>query len=60
MRRWPGSPSPAVLEGLGVVGGGLHSPDEWMDLGRLPARLYLVVRMLETVPLSGSLPQDGR
>ncbi len=51
----PGSASPAVLEGLGVVGGGLHSPEEWMDLGSLPARLYLVVRLLETVPLSGSL-----
>ncbi len=45
----PGSPSPAVLEGLGVVGGGLHSPEEWMDLGSLPARLYLVVRLLETL-----------
>ncbi|MCT0226042.1 glutamate carboxypeptidase [Synechococcus sp. CS-1328] len=46
----PGNPRPAVLEGLGVIGGGLHSPKEWADLESLPARLYLVVRLLETLP----------
>ncbi|QPN59321.1 M20/M25/M40 family metallo-hydrolase [Synechococcus sp. CBW1002] len=51
-----GSSCPAVLEGLGVVGGDLHSPAEWMDLGSLPARLYLVVRLLETLPSSGCGP----
>ena len=43
----PGSAKPAVLEGLGIVGDGLHSPDEWADLSSVPARLYLTVRLLE-------------
>ncbi|MEB3321715.1 MAG: glutamate carboxypeptidase [Synechococcaceae cyanobacterium] len=43
----PGGEGPAVLEGLGVVGGRLHSPDEWADLESIPARLYLSVRLLE-------------
>jgi len=43
----PGSAAPAVLEGLGVVGDGLHTVDEWADLDSVPPRLYLTVRMLE-------------
>jgi glutamate carboxypeptidase len=43
----PAGEGPAVLEGLGVVGGRLHSPDEWADLESIPARLYLTVRLLE-------------
>ena len=42
-----GSARPAVLEGLGIVGAGLHSPDEWADLESIAPRLYLTVRMLE-------------
>jgi glutamate carboxypeptidase len=38
---------PAVLEGLGIVGGGLHAPEEWADLDSVAPRLYLTVRMLE-------------
>ncbi len=45
----PGGEGPAVLEGLGVVGDRLHSPDEWTDLETIPARLYLTVRLLEEV-----------
>ncbi|MBE9173324.1 M20/M25/M40 family metallo-hydrolase [Cyanobium sp. LEGE 06143] len=54
----PGKQGPAVLEGLGVVGGNLHSPAEWADLESVPARLYLVVRLLETrpCPLPGPEP----
>ncbi len=45
----PEGEGPAVLEGLGVVGDRLHSPDEWMDLETIPARLYLTLRLLEEV-----------
>ena len=45
----PGSAKPAVLEGLGIVGDGLHSPEEWADLASVPPRLYLTVRLLETL-----------
>jgi len=43
----PGSTKPMVLDGLGIVGDRLHSPDEWADLDSVPARLYLTVRLLE-------------
>ena len=43
----PETGTPAVLEGLGVVGAGLHTVDEWADLDSVPPRLYLTVRMLE-------------
>ena len=43
----PGSPDkPAVLESLGVVGGGYHSPDEFAVLGSLTPRLYLATRLV--------------
>ena len=45
----PGSAKPLVLDGLGIVGERLHSPDEWADLNSVPARLYLTVRLLETL-----------
>ncbi len=50
----PGSAKPAVLEGLGIVGGGLHSPDEWADLDSVAPRLYLTVRMLESLAKTGA------
>jgi glutamate carboxypeptidase len=45
----PGSAKPMVLDGLGIVGDRLHSPDEWADLDSVTARLYLTVRLLETL-----------
>ena len=53
-----GGPKPAVLEGMGIPGGGLHSPAEWADLESIPRRLYLTVRTLE---LLGAAPvkSDG-
>jgi glutamate carboxypeptidase len=42
-----GDAKPAVLEGLGIIGDGLHSPEEWADLASVPARLYLTLRLLE-------------
>ena len=44
-----GNARPMVLDGLGIVGDRLHSPDEWADLDSVPARLYLTVRLLETL-----------
>jgi glutamate carboxypeptidase len=45
----PGSARPMVLDGLGIVGDRLHSPDEWADLDSVAPRLYLTVRLLETL-----------
>jgi glutamate carboxypeptidase len=42
----PGSPKPAVLETLGVVGGRLHSPEEFAELESLAPRLYLTAQMI--------------
>lgn len=47
----PGAAKPVVLDGLGIVGDRLHSPDEWADLDSIAARLYLTVRLLETLSL---------
>ena len=43
----PAQAKPAVLEGLGIVGGGLHAPDEWADLDSVPSRLYLTLKLIE-------------
>jgi glutamate carboxypeptidase len=42
-----------VLEGLGIVGGGLHTPDEWADTSSIAPRLYLTLKLIE---LLGSAP----
>jgi glutamate carboxypeptidase len=44
-----GSARPMVLDGLGIVGDRLHSSDEWADLDSITPRLYLTVRLLETL-----------
>ena len=44
----PASPAkPVVMDGMGIVGDRIHSPDEWADLDSVVPRLYLAVRMLE-------------
>ena len=52
----PLSAQPVVLEGLGLVGDRLHSPEEWADLNSVAPRLYLTVRLLEvlTAPVAQS------
>jgi glutamate carboxypeptidase len=50
----PDSDKPAVLETMGVVGAGLHSEDEYMELSSIAPRLYLTVAMIQT--LSGQNP----
>ncbi|MBL8660068.1 MAG: M20/M25/M40 family metallo-hydrolase [Rhodospirillales bacterium] len=42
----PDSETPAVLETMGIVGGGLHSPDEFADATSVVPRLYLSARMI--------------
>jgi len=48
-----GQAKPAVLEGLGIVGGGLHTPDEWADISSIGPRLYLTLKLIE---LLGNAP----
>lgn len=36
----------ATLDALGPVGGGAHSPDEYIDLNRIAPRIYLLSRLL--------------
>lgn len=50
----PGSDKPAILETLGVVGAGLHSPDEYLELNSIAPRLYLTVALIRE--LSGNRP----
>lgn len=45
----PGHATPVVLEGLGLVGQGFHSPNEWADLDSIAPRVYLTVRLLEAL-----------
>ncbi|HEX4026165.1 MAG TPA: glutamate carboxypeptidase [Rhizomicrobium sp.] len=35
-----------ALDGLGLVGGDFHTDHEWIDLGSLTPRLYLITRLL--------------
>ncbi len=35
-----------ALDGLGLVGGDFHTDHEWIDLGSLEPRLYLITRLL--------------
>jgi glutamate carboxypeptidase len=46
----PESPNkPIVLDGMGIVGNALHTSDEWADLDSIIPRLYLTVRMIESI-----------
>ena len=39
----------AVVDGLGPVGDGMHTRDEWLDLGSLDRRVVLLADLLETL-----------
>ncbi|KFF34307.1 glutamate carboxypeptidase [Pseudomonas aeruginosa VRFPA01] len=45
----PGSDGPAVLETLGVVGAGLHSEAEYLELSSIAPRLYLTVALIRSL-----------
>jgi glutamate carboxypeptidase len=46
-----------ALDGLGPVGGGFHSEDEYLDLKTLTPRLYLLTKLL--MDLGHSPPNRG-
>jgi len=45
----PDSDKPAVLETMGVVGAGLHSEDEYIELSSIAPRLYLTTAMIRAL-----------
>jgi glutamate carboxypeptidase len=45
-----------VLDGLGPVGGGAHSPGEWMDVASVPERTALLAGLIATL---GANPPQG-
>lgn len=45
----PDSEKPAVLETMGVVGAGLHSEDEYIELSSIAPRLYLTTAMIRAL-----------
>ncbi|WP_313281250.1 M20/M25/M40 family metallo-hydrolase [Stutzerimonas balearica] len=45
----PDSGKPAVLETMGVVGAGLHSEDEYLELASIAPRLYLTTAMIRAL-----------
>ncbi len=46
---WSPTGKAVVLDGLGVIGDRLHSPDEWADVESVAPRIYLTVRLLEKI-----------
>ena len=50
------SDKPAVLESLGLVGGGYHSDQEFVLVDSVVPRLYLTTRMI--MQLSEDQPQE--
>ena len=53
-----------VLDGLGVVGGGLHGPDEWASLPSIPERAAAAALLLHDLAFSSASaparPDSGR
>ena len=45
----PDSDKPAVLETMGVVGAGLHSEEEYIELSSIAPRLYLTTAMIRAL-----------
>lgn len=37
------------VDGLGIIGGGDHTPEEYIDISSIPSRLYLLTKMLMDV-----------
>ena len=49
----------AALDGLGPVGGGFHSAREYLDLGTVTPRLYLLTKLLIQLGGQGAVPPPG-
>ncbi|MFI8293464.1 M20 family peptidase [Streptomyces sp. ms191] len=43
-----------TLDGLGPVGGGDHTPDEWLDTSSVPGRVALLATLVATLGSAGS------
>ncbi|MGE6687887.1 M20/M25/M40 family metallo-hydrolase [Stutzerimonas stutzeri] len=50
----PDSDKPAVLETMGVVGAGLHSEDEYIELSSIAPRLYLTTAMIRALSVESA------
>jgi glutamate carboxypeptidase len=35
-----------TIDGFGIVGGGIHTDEEYAEIKSIPPRLYLLVRMI--------------
>lgn len=53
----PGTSPIPILDGLGPVGGGMHTREEFVDLASLDRRVVLLADLLEAVAVSGSETQ---
>lgn len=50
----PKNPKPAVLETMGLVGAGLHSPEEYAELSSIAPRLYLTSSLIMELSQTGT------
>ena len=51
---WTGDDGIPTLDGLGPVGGADHTPDEWIEIETLEARIELAARLVEAVAQRGA------
>jgi glutamate carboxypeptidase len=54
----PDSPKPAILETMGIVGAGLHSPEEYAELSSIAPRLYLTTSLIMDLSESAQSKSD--
>ena len=50
----PKNPKPAILETMGLVGAGLHSPEEYAELSSIAPRLYLTSSLIMELSQTGT------
>ena len=50
----PKNPKPAILETMGLVGVGLHSPEEYVELSSVAPRLFLTASLIMELSQSGT------
>jgi glutamate carboxypeptidase len=54
----PKNPKPAVLETMGLVGAGLHSPEEYAELSSIAPRLYLTSSLIMELSQTGTTKSE--
>jgi glutamate carboxypeptidase len=54
----PTNAKPAVLETMGLVGAGLHSPEEYAELSSIAPRLYLTASLIMELSQTGTARSD--